>query len=32
MATSVIIALPSLVMFSFAQNYFINNMAGGMKE
>ena len=32
MATSVIIALPSLVMFSFAQNYFINNMAGGIKE
>ena len=32
MATSVIIALPSLVMFSLAQNYFINNMAGGIKE
>ncbi len=32
MATSVVIALPSLVMFSLAQNYFINNMAGGIKE
>ena len=32
MATSVIIALPSLVLFSLAQNYFINNMAGGIKE
>jgi ABC-type glycerol-3-phosphate transport system permease component len=32
MATSVIIALPSLVMFAVAQNYFINNMAGGIKE
>lgn len=32
MATSVVIALPSLVLFALAQDYFINNMAGGVKE
>lgn len=32
MATSVVIALPSLIMFSLIQKYFINNLAGGIKE
>jgi ABC-type glycerol-3-phosphate transport system permease component len=32
MAASVVIALPSLILFALASDYFINNMAGGVKE
>ena len=32
MATSVIIAIPALILFTATQDYFINNLAGGVKE
>ncbi len=32
MATSVIIAIPALILFSATQDLFINNLAGGVKE
>lgn len=32
MATSVIIAIPALVLFTATQNFFINNLSGGVKE
>lgn len=32
MATSVIIAVPSLVLFSASQDFFVNKLAGGVKE
>ena len=32
MATSVIIAIPALVLFTATQSFFINNLSGGVKE
>ena len=32
MATSVIIAIPALILFTATQNFFINTLAGGVKE
>ena len=32
MATSVIIAIPALVLFNLSQEFFINKVAGSVKE
>jgi ABC-type glycerol-3-phosphate transport system permease component len=32
MATSIIIAIPALILFTATQNFFINNLVGGVKE
>lgn len=32
MATSVIIAIPAMILFSVSQDFFINRLAGGVKE
>lgn len=32
MATSVVIAIPALILFNFAQDFFINKLAGSVKE
>ena len=32
MATSVIIAIPAMILFSISQDFFINRLAGGVKE
>ena len=32
MATSVVIALPAMILFTTSQDFFINRLAGGVKE